>query len=340
MKNPYEKQKQFNFWNTAVSDRHIGDLEDICSNLLLKKDDKIATAGSCFAQHIHRNLKIRKATVLELEPAPITFPNNDEEKRFGYGVYSCRYGNIYTSRQMLQLFLEAYGERKPSEIIWEKNNRYFDALRPNVDPVGYSSKENLLKSRSEHLSKVKLMFESLDLFIFTMGLTECWMSKHDGTIYPSAPGVIAGSYDENKYSFCNLNYNEVMNDIDIFWHRLKKINPTSRMLLTISPVPLKATATDNHILSATTYSKSVLRAVAGDLIKSNSDIFYFPSYEIIASHPSRGIFFDPDLRTVNKIGVDLVMKYFFNAISSNLSKNKILVPEDKFDPICDEDEIT
>ncbi|WP_339375331.1 hypothetical protein [Paracoccus yeei] len=35
------------------------------------------------------------------------------------------------------------------------------------------------------------------------------------------------------------------------------------MLLTVSPVPLAATTTDNQVLVPTTYSKSVLRSVAG-----------------------------------------------------------------------------
>ena len=56
-----------------------------------------------------------------------------------------------------------------------------------------------------------------------------------------------------------------------------------------------------------------LRAVAGDSAADLADIAYFPSYEIIASHPSRAMFFNPDLRTVNLAGVDYVMRHFFHA---------------------------
>jgi len=67
-------------------------------------------------------------------------------------------------------------------------------------------------------------------------------------------------------------------------------------------------ASGKHVLNATSYSKSTLRAVAGDAAKAFANVFYFPSYEIISSAASRGMFFNPDLRTVNPMGVDLVMK--------------------------------
>lgn len=85
---------------------------------------------------------------------------------------------------------------------------------------------------------------------------------------------------------------------------------TFRVLLTVSPVPLTATYTEDHVLLATTYSKSVLRAVVGAFCDKNENIAYFPSYEMVTAPWSRGIFFDSNLRTVNPSGVAIVMKTF------------------------------
>ena len=85
-----------------------------------------------------------------------------------------------------------------------------------------------------------------------------------------------------------------------------------RQLITVSPVPLTATASDQHVLVATMYSKSVLRAVAGQLYADHRDLDYFPSYEIIAAHPSRGFFFEGNLRSVSPAGVETVMRSFFS----------------------------
>ena len=95
--------------------------------------------------------------------------------------------------------------------------------------------------------------------------------------------------------------------LQIMW----QMNPELHILLTVSPVPLVATASGDHVLVATQYSKSVLRAVAGDMARSHAQVDYFPSYEIIAAPPSRATFFEPNMRAIAGDGADLVMRHFF-----------------------------
>jgi hypothetical protein len=152
----------------------------------------------------------------------------------------------------------------------------------------------------------------MDAFIFTLGLTEAWVNKHNDRAYPTAPGTIAGSYDPEVHAFKNFAYNEVYDDFVEFYSLVRRHKPDFKVLLTVSPVPLTATATDNHVLLATTYSKSVLRAVAGALAYNFRHIDYFPSYELIASPWSRGSFYDTNLRSVTATGVAAVMRIFFD----------------------------
>jgi hypothetical protein len=65
------------------------------------------------------------------------------------------------------------------------------------------------------------------------------------------------------------------------------------------------------VLVATTYSKATLRSVAGEVAGNDAMVDYFPSYEIITASPMRSMFFEPNLRSVNAAGVDLVMRHFF-----------------------------
>lgn len=339
--NPYSEVEDRGFWKRAVSEVHIADWSGLTGGVRLDPSAKIATAGSCFAQHIGEHLRLRGANYMDVEPDPGLFRSRSEARTWGFGVYSARYGNIYTSRQLIQLFDEAFGERQPAEIVWEKNGRFYDALRPSVDPVGQDSPDAVVELRLKHLERVREMFATLDVFVFTMGLTEGWELRKDKTMYPVAPGTIAGSYRRSKYRFRNLNYREIMNDMLGFWDRLKNVNPTARLLLTISPVPLVATASGKHVLLATTYSKSVLRAVAGDLSDQDEKIIYFPSYELISSHPTRGMFFNPDLRTVNRMGVEFVMSHFFSSLFEGFV-DRVTAPDEADDSetselICDEE---
>jgi hypothetical protein len=307
---PYSNLPARAFWRPAVADRHIADFADVAIGPYFRADDRIATAGSCFAQHIGRHLKKRGVDYLDLEPAPSGLAP-EEARRHGFGIFSCRYGNIYTVRQLLQLVLEAFDQRYPAEIVWEKQGRHYDALRPGVDPVGHASAADVWALREVHLAKVKQLFETTTLFVFTLGLTEAWEATGDHTVFPTAPGTIAGKFDPATYRFHNFRYPEIAEDLAHLWALMREVNPAIRMLLTVSPVPLTATASGEHVLVATTQSKATLRAIAGDFAATYEGIDYFPSYELIATHPIRGQFFDPDLRNVNDAGVDYVMSHFF-----------------------------
>ncbi len=81
-------------------------------------------------------------------------------------------------------------------------------------------------------------------------------------------------------------------------------------MLTVSPVALLATAENRHVLVSTTYSKSVLRTVCGELDAQYPDVAYFPSYEVITGSFNRGAYFAPDMREVTESGVSHVMRLF------------------------------
>lgn len=294
----------------------------------IKSREKVATAGSCFAQHIARYMRSNNFSVMDVELPPKDLPLGEQEK-LGYGQYSARFGNIYTVHQLLQLAKEAFGVSNPEDVCWEKNGRFFDALRPATNPLGYASDEDLYESRGAHLQAVKKMFLDLDVFVFTMGLTEAWIHKPSNTVFPTAPETIAGVYDPDKYEFKNFNFGEI---VDAFEELLKllrcarKERPQIKFLLTVSPVPLTATAGGKHVLLASTYSKSVLRAVAGYLDEKYSNIDYFPSYEIITNPAARSNFYDENLRTVKTIGVESVMKVFFEAHGLKPTEDRAQAP--------------
>lgn len=311
---PYRNLPATKFWKTGVAKFHPEELDNLYTKKFdILSNDLIATAGSCFAQNIARYLKQYNYNVLNVEPSPMGLsPNNS--KKYGYNLYSARYGNIYTARHLLQISQEALKKRKflTEQFVWENNGKFYDAFRPNVEPEGLDSKELVIKSRLFHIKKVKQLLKTCNVFVFTFGLTEAWIHKHENIVYPMAPGTVCGNYDPEIYSFKNYSYNEIVKDFIKFRNLVKALNPTIKFLLTVSPVPLAATASSDHILSANTYSKSVLRAAAGELSQQYDDIDYFPSYEIIGNQTNRGFFYKSDMREVTEIGVQTVMKSFFD----------------------------
>ncbi len=94
---------------------------------------------------------------------------------------------------------------------------------------------------------------------------------------------------------------------------LRAVNPKAQVILTVSPVPLMASADPGaHVLAATTLSKSILRVAADTLSRSYDHVHYFPSYEVITGSYTRGRYFAEDLRNVTEEGVNHVMRLFLS----------------------------
>lgn len=311
-RSPYRSRPRHTFWKTAVAGRDIDDLQGIYARKFpIEPRATVTTAGSCFAQHISKYLRAAGYNVLDAEPGPRNLDATVLHE-YGYGVYSARYGNIYYVRQLLQLAREALSLWQPAEWIWSRGDRWFDALRPAVEPEGLASPDYVAKQRGEHLAAVRRVLRESDVFVFTMGLTEGWEHIDSGTVYPTAPGTIAGDFDPSKYRFHNFDVAEIVTDFREFRTLIRSINPDVKFLLTVSPVPLAATATDSNVLVASTYSKAVLRAAAGALAAEFADIDYFPSYEIVTSHAPGNIPFDETGRNVRAETVEKVMAYFLS----------------------------
>lgn len=310
MNHPYRGLPPHQFWNTGVTQSAPGGLDPMTSpKFLIGPTDKVATMGSCFAQHISRHLLKRGLSYFVTEHGD---PSADEESRHtrNYGVFSARYGNVYTVRQAIQLFDRAFGHFTPNEHAWKLGDGFVDPYRPQIEPEPWSTIELVEASRVDHLAAVRRLFSESDVLVFTLGLTETFMSNTDGSVFPVAPGVSGGEFDPQRYSFVNFTVTEVIRDLGAFIAKVREVNPSIRFVLTVSPVPLIATYEPRHVLVSTTISKAILRVATHEVSASLDYVEYFPSYEIISGSALGARYFDTDLRQVKQVGVDHVMRVF------------------------------
>lgn len=309
---PYSNQPRKAFWRSCRNDENFLARELYTPKHGLKPGHKIATAGSCFAQNIGRFIKASDLDFIDVEPAPDVLRDTARQP-FGYDLFSARYGNIYTPCQFRQLLEDCTRLTVHDAAVWHKDDRVFDALRPNVEPMGYGSVDQMRIHRIEHLRRVRSIFENVDTFIFTMGLTESWQHTTTGLAFPSVPGLIAGQFDPGVHSFVNFGFSETLTHMLDAIALMRQMAPDIKVILTVSPVPLTATATDHHVLRATTYSKAVLRAVAEEIVLQDPQVDYFPSFEMITGAPFAANAYGENLRTVTSSAIDMVMDVFFSA---------------------------
>lgn len=297
---PYQALPDTAFWEQGLARLAPGTADPAATpGFLLARRDQIATAGSCFAQHIASRLTSSGFRHLCVEPAG---PDDSET------AFSARYGNVYTARQLLQLFDRAFGYYHPLDRAWQlADGRWCDPFRPRLRAAGFEAEADVLAARRTHLAAVRRLFRQLDVFVFTLGLTECWASRLDGAVFPVAPGVVAGRFDPQQHVFLNFTAAEVAQDLQRFFDKLKLVNRKARMILTVSPVPMVATAGGRHVLVSNTYSKAALRVAAEEFAGRNEHVEYFPSYEIVTG---AGRYFAADQRSVTSKGFDHVMRVF------------------------------
>jgi hypothetical protein len=310
-KNPYagQPERQFNKYDAGLRDPSLFDpVSDVPFSI--SRDDRVVTAGSCFAQHVARYITRSGFNHYIAEPAHrIITPALAE--RYNYGLFSARYGNLYTARQLPQLIERAYGTFDPAARAWSSNDRFVDPFRPQIQPGAFGSEAEVEADRRQHLACVRDAIENMEVFVFTLGLTEAWVDKRDGAVFPLAPGVAGGTYDPRTVAFENFDEADTAADLRHAIDLIRKKNRKVRIILTVSPVPLNATFEDRHVYCSTAWSKAALRIAAEKVSRAAPDCCYFPSFEIITSPQTCGHYFGPDCREVLPAGVDHVMRLFF-----------------------------
>lgn len=315
---PYSDLPESAFWRSAVAEKHLLDITDIWRPKFdIRANQQVATYGSCFAQHIGIALKTRGFQWLIAEPPPYAM-SQDDARLFNYGIFSARTGNIYTTSLLHQWARWAAGSEKPPEEVWLDGDRVIDPFRPRIERGGFASVSEMQASRAQAIGAFRESIEKANVFVFTLGLTESWKNTAEGYEYPMCPGTVGGTFDPNCHAFENQEYISISKQLRSAIKLLRGMNKRLRFILTVSPVPLTATNSGHHVVVANSYSKSVLRAVAGDVYHRLPYVDYFPSYEIFTAPPFRGVFYDPNLRTPSKHGVAHAMDVFFGSMKTKV----------------------
>ena len=285
MRSPYDGVDPRQNWNLAVRDAHDRAAIDVQGPVKFRfpPTAAVASAGSCFANHLAAHLAASGLRYPVYEPGALPL--------------AARHGNIYTALQLRQLLERALGAFEPAERAWPTpHGRWLDPFRPLVDRDGFATIPGLERARAGHLAAVRRMFEETDVFIFTLGLTEVWCDARDGAAFPLPPGRGRGIFDPQRHTIRNLDVAANAAELDRFLAGLRRINPTIRVVLTVSPVPIALTMETTHVARASLYSKSVLKVVAEEAARRHDDVDYYASYDNVVHNFGGRSTFEADAR--------------------------------------------
>ena len=149
-----------------------------------------------------------------------------------------------------------------------------------------------------------------DVVLLTLGLTECWRVKSNGR-YAAVGPENKGDHVFPLLEFRATTFAENLENLRATLDAIGSAFPDKRIVVTVSPVKLGQTWTDDDIISANLRSKATLLAVVSQIRNEYPGLIYWPSFEFSMS----GDIYWFDGMHVRSDVVDIIVTSFLDTYS-------------------------
>ncbi len=246
------------------------------SKLKISIEDSILSLGSCFSDEIGKRLSENKFDI-------ITNP----------------LGTIFNPIPIFNTISNTLENKSPLKNTYiKKEGIYFnEAFHSSIHS---DSKEELEASILKIFNNLRIKIKHSNLLIFTFGTSIYYKNKSTNNIVGNCHKLPKENFERDF-----LEPSLISNKFSEIWSKIKKINPSIKALITISPVRhVKDNFIENNL------SKSNLVIASSKIVDQNSDIFYFPAYEILLDDLRDYRFYKKDLIHPNDIAIDYIWEIF------------------------------
>lgn len=284
---------------------------------ILTERTRIFTMGSCFAMEI-RNALARRGFEVFPKYRDLDIDSSRQKVSTLPDVEDIPYYDTFT---ILQEFELAFGNRHFELKDFLKHthrltNHFATGGRtswqdPHRKRVMAADEESILDISRKIDACVADGIRQSDVYIITLGLIETWRNSENGYHFCVPPyDDRRGGLDKVKnFEFYLSNYQENYDNLKRICTLIGQHYPERKIVLTVSPVGLGRTQTDNDVVVATVEAKSILRAVTAQICREFFNVSYWPSYELA----TRDDIFREDGRHVRQDSVAMIVDTFIEA---------------------------
>ncbi|MGV0924603.1 GSCFA domain-containing protein [Empedobacter tilapiae] len=246
------------------------------SDFKLNHQHKILTIGSCFSDEIGKRLIDLKFDGL-INPFGVIFNSHSIQ-------------NLIEKSIQKKYFTTADVHQNGEEFFCFDVHSSFNAL----------TKEAVLEELNSTLDQVHDYIHSCDVVMITLGTSWIYEWKTSNQVVANCHKV-----DAKKFEKRLLTSEENLKSLELIVSDLKKINPTIRIITTVSPVRhTKDGMVENNV------SKARLLDALYQLSLQHNQVEYFPSYELVLDDLRDYRFFKEDLIHPSKQAVDYIWERF------------------------------
>jgi hypothetical protein len=267
------------------------DFNPVISQYKITHQDGVLMMGSCFSEHIAERLSLLKFQV-ETNPFGIVF--NPESI------------HMALSRTINKHYFT-------EEDVFENEGKWF-CLEAHSS-VSASTKQELLNTLNQTIDIWNSKLHRSKYLVITFGSAFCYSYKEKELIVANCHKLPATLF-EKKLSETD----SILKSYQDLIEKIKTFNPQLTILFTVSPVKhLRDGVVENNL------SKAVLIQTVHQLVKYNSNCFYFPAYELVNDDLRDYRFYEADMAHPNKQAVDYVWEKFSNVYFND--EIKIVIDE-------------
>ena len=298
--------------NSVWKDSERGRRITVSREPVIPRNAKVFAMGSCFAVEIRRALRAAGCDVypkyLEMKfdravHSPGRLPDRDNINHYDTFVIRQEIERAVARRPVDPEWFWVLSTQLPRRKRWKEVWQ-----NPLHRQVYASSREELVWLSHQLDDCIADGLAAAEIVIITLGLTECWRSRATGQyvcLGPSTDDDETASWLEFHPSGFAENLANIRATLEAIWRAW----PDKRIVLTVSPVALAHTHTNQDIVVANSASKATLRAAVAEICREFPSVLYWPSYEFATSHDS----FKADGRHVRADTVQAIVAAFLDA---------------------------
>ncbi|KVN55774.1 GSCFA domain-containing protein [Burkholderia stagnalis] len=120
-----------------------------------------------------------------------------------------------------------------------------------------------------------------NVFIYTLGVAPAFFDRQSGAFVMPSNSAFASRAFAEMYDFRTTTVQENLDNLEYITSHMRALNPNVKIVITVSPVPLKTTFEFKSAMQADCISKSTLRVVAHEFVTKHPDVVYWPSFEVV-----------------------------------------------------------
>ncbi|GAA4508883.1 hypothetical protein GCM10023172_41740 [Hymenobacter ginsengisoli] len=245
----------------------------------LARTARVLTVGSCFADSIGTRLRLNKVNAL-VNP----------------------FGTVFQPLALAQLLRAAAGE----EQDWQQHVVEARCRWQSYDfhsTIGAESPVELLQLIQETVHRVGDFARTADAVVLTLGTAWAYRLRETDELVSNLHKLPSSLFEKEL-----LTADEIVNGLAEVHALLRRLNPSIRIVLTVSPVRhIKDTLPLNAV------SKSVLRVACHYLSELLPGVSYFPAYELLTDELRDYRFYASDMLHPSEVAEDYIWDKFARA---------------------------